>query len=308
MSLDLFDTLTHIMGYAQSQEVFDTFADIIYSELQRLNQLFDAFNEYPNINNIKTINNNAGIKPVEVHPDLLDMIKAGINAYHITHGTVNIAIGPVTAIWRVFIKADEAQLPDMDALFTANQLTNITNIIIDEPNNTVFLSHTGMMLDVGSLGKGFAIERATQKAIEAGFSSFVLSVGGDIRTANAPPVGERPAWLVGIQHPNQPDEIIDTLLINNDAVFTSGDYLRYFMYEGTRYHHIIDPNTLMPANTASSATVIHPCATLAEILSLAVFILDIDTAKGLLAQHNAEAMWVLPDGTVVATEGYGRFR
>ena len=121
VSLELFDTVTHIMGYARSQEEFDAFVNIMYGELQRLYRLFDAFNGYSDIHNIFTINAEAGIRPVEAHPDLLDMIKTGIRAYHMTDGVVNIAIGPITAIWRTYISSGEASLPDMDALLAADR-------------------------------------------------------------------------------------------------------------------------------------------------------------------------------------------
>jgi thiamine biosynthesis lipoprotein len=188
----------------------------------------------------------------------------------------------------------------MEALRAADRFTDINGIIIDEENGTVFLSHAGMALDVGSIGKGYALERAVQKAIDAGFASFILSVGGDVRAANGPPGGNGNAWRIGVNDPIHPGAIIDTLSVADHAVFTSGDYLRG--------PHIIDPRTLMPADTVRSATVIHPDGIMAEILSLAVFILDIGTAKELLASHGAEALWVMADGSVVTTEGFGRYR
>jgi len=304
VSLELFDTVTHIMGYARSQEEFDAFVNIMYGELQRLYRLFDAFNGYSDIHNIFTINAEAGIRPVEAHPDLLDMIKTGIRAYHMTDGVVNIAIGPITAIWRTYISSGEASLPDMHALRAADRFTDINGIIIDEEKGTVFLSHAGMALDVGSIGKGYALERAVQKAIDAGFASFILSVGGDVRTANGPPGGNGNrngnAWRIGVNDPIHPSAMIDTLSVADLAVFTSGDYLRG--------PHIIDPRTLLPADTVRSATVIHPDGITAEILSLAVFIMDIGTARELLANHGAEVLWVMADGSVISTEGFGRYR
>jgi thiamine biosynthesis lipoprotein len=217
------------------------------------------------------------------------MLQTGIAFYHETHGAVNIAIGPVTALWR-------EGTPDMPALLAANAFTHIRDIVINEEEGTVFLPYAGMRLDVGSIGKGYAIEQAVQRTVDAGFTSFVLSVGGDILAAGAPRSEGRDAWRVGIRDPFSPGDIIDTVSIKNTAVFTSGDYFRPY--------HIIDPRTLSPAAAFSSASVVHPSATVAEILSLAIFILDIDEGKRLLARYDAEAIWVRADGTVVTTEGY----
>ena len=295
LSFDLFDTLTSVIGYAQSYEEFEYFTSIIYEELKHLNQLFNKFNEYQGLNNIRTINSNAGIQPVEVHPDIMSLIMTGIDAYHKTGGVVNIAIGPITSIWRKYILAGEAVLPCMDALLMANKLTNINDIIIEEENNTVFLRYEGMSLDVGSIGKGFAMELAVQKAVNAGFEAFALHVGGDVHLVGAPLSGDRDAWGIGILDPKIPGEIADVIFAADAAVFTSGDYLRFYKVDGARYHHIIDPRTLMPAVVVSSATVVYPSSTKAEILSLAAFILGVDEGKEL----GFNAIWILPDGTVV---------
>ena len=308
ISLDLFDTLISILGYAESQEGFDYFIQYIYAELYRLHKLLDKFHEHPGINNIKTINNNAGVQPVEVHPDIIEMLMIGIEAYHTTNGAVNIAIGPVTNIWREYISANNIILPCMDKLSAAGELININDIIIDEARNTVFLRYEGMVLDVGSIGKGFAMERAAQKAINMGLESFALIVGGDARLAKGPRGEGRDNWGVGILNPDNPNEIIDAIFAANTAVATSGDYQRFFKVDGIRYHHIIDPRTLMPANTVRSVTVIYPSSIIAENLSLAAFILDINEAKDIIAHFGAEAMWVLPDGTIITTDGFGLYK
>ena len=305
MSIDLFDTLINILGYAETQEDFAYFVQHMYADLYRLHKLFDKFHEHPGINNIKTINNNAGIQPVRVHPDIIELLTIGIEMYHTTKGTVNIAIGPVTNIWREYIFDGNATLPCMDRLTAAGELIYINDIIIDAANNTVFLRREGMMLDVGSIGKGFAMEKAAQKAIDIGFESFALTVGGDARLASGPRgIGDRESWGVGILNPNNPEEIIHAILAANTAVATSGDYQRFFMVDGIRYHHIIDPRTLMPAITVRSTTVIYPNSIIAENLSLAAFIMDINEAKEILAAFGAEAMWVLADGSITATDGF----
>lgn len=296
-TLTIFDSVTSILGYATSQEEFDFFSnEIILQELFHFHRLFNKFNSFDGVNNIKTINENAGIKPVEVHPSIIELLLLGMEAYYQTDGIVNIAIGSVTNIWRQHAVTNT--LPQMDILIEASKLTRIEDVIIDVNASTVFLRHEGMHLDIGSIGKGFAIEKAAQAAIDAGFESFTLSIGGDARITNAPKSEGRYSWGVGVINPENPSEFIEAVFLTNTSIVTSGDYMRYFMVDGTRYHHIINPRTLMPANTARSVTVIYPCSIVAENLSLAAFILPLEEAKILIQSHGAEAIWVLEDGSL----------
>ena len=304
MFLDVFDTITVITGYAQSQEEFTYFSrDVIRTELHRLHQLFDIFHEYEGINNIRTINNNAGIAPVKVDSIIIELLQLSVEAYHISDGLVNIAIGPVTSIWREAIS--EGVVPSMEDLLATERFIDINGLIIDEEMGTVFLQHEGMSLDVGSVAKGFAIELTAQAAIAAGFESFSLSVGGDVRVAEGPRSGGRDTWGIGVENP-EGGGMLDAVFTTNTAVFSSGDYLRYFIADGQRFHHIIDPRTLMPANTHRMVTVVYLDGGMADILSLVAFILDTYEAKEFLAGFEAEAMWMLQDESMVTTPNWGK--
>jgi thiamine biosynthesis lipoprotein len=298
---DVFDTVTIIVGYAKTQEEFDYFTrEVMRAELHRLHQLFDIFNEYHNINNIYTINKYAGIAPVEVDGAIIELLQLSMKAYEMSGGLVNVAIGPVTEIWRE--SAILGVIPSMDALLMAWEFTDINDLVIDEEMSTVFLSYEAMSLDVGSIAKGFAIELATQAAIVAGFDAFSLSVGGDVRVTNAPLSG-REGWGVGVLSPEE-GEMLDVVLATNTSVFSSGDYLRYFVVDNQRFHHIIDPGTLMPATGHRTVTVVYPDATMADILSLMAFILDTDEGKEVLMEFGAKGMWMLEDGTIAITSNW----
>lgn len=306
--LELFNTLSIVIGYADSQEEFDYYRNIIYNELYRLHMLFDIYNEYPGINNIYTINKNAGIAPVEVDPEIIELIKISKEAYNITNGVFNIALGSVLSIWHTHRNAENPTLPSMESLLIANEFTNINDIIIDEENSTIFLRYENMSLDVGSIGKGFAIELAVGRAREAGFESFLLNVGGDVLTANGPP--ERGFWNVGVESPDHSlnaQSVVDVVLADNLAVFVSGDYQRFFVIDGVAYSHIINPKTLMPAYNFRSVTVLHSSAVYSEILSLAAFIMDLEDGLELMARYDAEALWILNDGQIFTSPGYVNF-
>lgn len=310
--IGLFDTHTTILGYATSEEEFSQRIDILNEELTRLHELFDIYNEYDGINNLKTINDNAGIQPIEVDPSIISLINFSKEAYNYTDGLLNIALGPVLTIWHEYrafanINPDLAELPSMEKLKQADNYTNINDIIIDEENNTVFLLHENMSLDVGAIAKGYAVEVIAQKAKDIGLTNAVISVGGDIRTLDGPPVGRR-VWAIGIQDPNRrindTQNTIDTVYVTNNSVVTSGDYQRFFVVDGQVYHHIINPRTLMPLNEYRAVSVIHPDASIANILSTAIFLLPIDEGIEILKSFEAEAIWILNDESIVTTDGY----
>ncbi|MCL2015966.1 MAG: FAD:protein FMN transferase, partial [Defluviitaleaceae bacterium] len=304
--IDLFDTVTIVLGYAQNQAEFDHFANnVIRPELQRLHQLFDIHAEYPGVNNMRTVNNNAGIRPTTVDPIIIELLKLSIDAYEQTQGAVDITLGGVIDVWRDAI-ANTRTVPSMADLQAANQIRGVDQIIINEQNSTVYIP-AGMVLDTGGIAKGFAVEHTAQLAESAGFAAFTLSVGGDVRVTAGPRGGNRDVWGVGVQNPENTGEILDAIFITHNSVFSSGDYQRFFEVNGVRYHHIIDPQTLMPARHFRATTIIHPNGAIADILATAAFILDIETAKQVVSNLGAEALWILHDGTIITTDGYSQF-
>ncbi len=183
--LDVFDTRTEIVGFAKSKDEFAKDAQLIKDELIRYNKLYDIYNDYPGVNNIKTINDNAGVKPVKVDPDIISLIEFSIDTYYETDGAVNIALGSVLSLWHKermigMDDPDRAKLPDEDELKKAALHTDITNIVIDRENSTVFLSDPDMSLDVGSTGKGYAMQRVLEYAREKELNNILLSLGGNI--------------------------------------------------------------------------------------------------------------------------------
>ena len=161
--LMLFDTVTRIVGYANDKEEFTRYVNIIHSNLEEYHQLYDIYNDYEGVNNIKTINDNAGIKPVKVDKRLIDLIKFSINLYEKTNGQTNIAFGAVLKIWHKYRTEgiedpENAALPSEEELRNASMHTNIQDIIIDDELSTVFLKDPMMSLDVGAIAKGYATE------------------------------------------------------------------------------------------------------------------------------------------------------
>jgi len=309
----LFDTHAEIVGYAVNKAEFIRHAQEIYDELMVYSKLFDIYNNYENMNNLKTVNDNAGIAPVAVDEKIIAFLKFCADAYYNTDHTVNIAMGSVLSIWHDFREAGTADpagasLPGMGELQAAALNMDIDNLIIDGANKTVYLRNKGMSLDVGAIAKGYAAGIAAADAKAAGMASALLDIGGNVVAVGKPLDGERDRWGVGIQDPRADaggsTGIIDTVFVNDCAVVTSGDYQRFYTVGNVRYNHIIDPQTLMPARKYASVTVIAADSGLADELSTALFIMDEPQGREVCMRNNAEAIWVYPDGAVSYTDGY----
>ena len=311
MIFGAFDTGIMIRLFAQTQEDFDRFNQIIRDELTMLHTLFDIYNTYTGINNIRTINLNAGNTPVQVDQKIIDLIKMGKESYRKSGGAVNIALGSVLTLWHDFRSGVIPDPPTEAELAEAALHTNITDIIINEAESTVFLQNPYMSLDVGGIAKGFALEHVAARLRAEGFRSGIISAGGDVRAIGSPFDG-RDYWAVGIEDPIDRDgvvfgEHIAVVEIADIAIFTSGSYARFIVHDGMRLHHIIDPATLWPADRFASVTVIHDCAKMAEILSTALFILPKDCGQNLLDNYGGEALWVLYDGTTLMSPNFEQF-
>ena len=310
--LGVFDTVIQFMGYAKVDKDFVALAKNGEARFIVLNQLFDIYNDYPGINNIKTINDNAGIKPVEVPQEVIDLLLFSIEWYHKTGGVVNIALGPVLKIWHEYRDAgindpEHSELPPIEKLREAEKYTNINKIIIDKDKKTVYLSDKNMSIDVGAIAKGYATEVVAKDLQSMGYTSFIVSSGGNVRIIGAPLDGVRKKWGIGIQDPNgnvyDPEDYMDTVFTEGGSVVTSGDYQRYYIVDKIKYHHLIDPTTLMPANYYRSVSILTENSGEADFLSSTLFLLPYDESRRLAdSLDGVEALWIMADGTIQVTD------
>ena len=179
--LELFDTVTSIVGYAETEEEFEKITAKIYDQLETYHQLFDIYNDYEGIHNIKTINDQAGISPVEVDPIMIEFLQDCKEYYDMTDGVVNVAMGSVLSLWHETRNAgindpENAKLPDEKALKEAAKHCSFDTVIIDEESSTVYLEDPEQSLDVGAIAKGWA----TQRVCENAPTGLLVSVGGNV--------------------------------------------------------------------------------------------------------------------------------
>ncbi len=314
---DVFDTVTQVIAYCDSEEEFTAQMDALHADLVEYNQLYDIYNDYDGVTNIKTINDNAGIAPVTVDDKILGMLELAQTMYDTTGGKLNIALGSVLNIWHNYREAALAddndsnnQLPTQEELDAAAQHCDIANLIIDEDAKTVYLADPAMSLDVGSVGKGYAVEQAAQAAEARGLTSALISVGGNLRAIGTKPDGSQ--WVGGVENPWNSSEVytdgsstVAAVKMSGLSLVTSGDYQRYYVVDGVRYHHLIDPATLWPAAYFDGVSVLAPDSGVADCLTTGLFCLPLEEGKQLVESlDGVEALWCTPDQQAVASSGW----
>ncbi len=305
-----FDTVSYVYDYAgDSAERFDDRSAEVSHILQEYHQLFDIYHEYSGVTNLCTLNKAAGGEALEVDAKLIDFLLYAREMYELTNGEMNVMLGAVLRLWHDCREAAEndpasAAIPDEEALRRAAGHTDIDCLEIDPERCTVRIADPEASIDVGALGKGYATERAAEFLEREGAFGYVLNIGGNIRC-----VGDRPdgsGWVTAIRDPQEPDErYACKIRIRDVSCVTSGVYERYFTVKGQRYHHIIDRDTLYPAEYYSSLTVITGDSALADALSTALFCMPVREGMALAESiGGVEVLWIFPDGSRQSTPGF----
>ena len=317
---DIFDTVTTVIAYCEDETEFQQQMEALHADLVTYNQLYDIYNDYDGVNNIKTINDNAGVKPVQVDDRILSMLELALKMYDTTSGKLNIAMGSVLGIWHDYREAaaltesdDDNTLPSQEELEAAAQHCDINDLVIDEANKTVYLSDPEMSLDVGSVGKGYAVEMVCQAAQARGLTSALVSVGGNLRAIGVKPDGSQ--WTGGVENPWNASDVytadssyISAVYMSDKALVTSGDYQRYFVVDGKRYHHLIDPDTLWPAAYHNSVTVLCADSGMADCLTTGLFCMPLEQGLELInSLDGVEALWCTTEGDVVQSSGWENY-
>lgn len=308
---DLFDTAITLTAYCESQEQFDKINGRTRELLSEYNKLFDIYNDYEGVNNVKTVNDNAGVQPIKVDPVLLDLVEFAKQLYTETDGNVNVAFGAVLKQWHLVREAvnngEAAVLPAEEALQAAAAHCNPEDVIVDRTQSTLYLQDPEMSLDLGAVAKGYATELTIKALAAEGYTGIVLSAGGNVRTLGTKP--EAAPWIVAVQNPdgNQAG-YAQVLSVKDLSVVTSGTYERYFELDGVRYHHIINKDSLRPENNYLSVTIVTEDSGLADALSTAVFNMPLTEGQDYVnGREGVEAMWILNDGSQQYSQGFAQY-
>ena len=299
--LDVFDTVTTLRGYEEDEETFRRRSDQVHQALTEYHRLFDIYNDHPG--GLKEVNDHAGLAPVKVETPVLDLLEDCRRDYERTGGKVNAAMGSVLYLWHQAREAglndpEHAALPDMQELREAAQHTSFDTVLIDREAGTVYLTDPQQRLDVGAIAKGWTAQRVSQLLPEG----YMLNVGGNVCTRGSKPDGTK--WNIAVQSPNVGEENLCVVSLAGQSLVTSGDYQRSYTVDGVNYHHIIDPDTLMPSTYWRSVSILCDDSGLADCLSTALFLLPLEEGKALAERFGAEVMWVDAEMNITQTPGF----
>lgn len=281
----LMDTFCSITIVASSREEAKKATEAGFAEIKKLETLLNYFS--PD-SEISAVNRAAGITPVRVSKETLEIVQKAVAVSNVSGGAFDTSIAPVISLWKFSKSTAEQSIPSENEIEGALKLVDFKKIKIDEIRSEIFLEDKGMELDLGGIAKGYAADKAVDAIKAMGIKSALVAIAGDIRGFGLN--SSRNAWKVGIQNPRPEsdsekpwEDIIASLSLENSAISTSGDYQRFFMSNGTRYHHILDSKTGFPTVSGLiSSSVIAPEGYLADGLSTAVFILGVEEGIKLL--------------------------
>ncbi|HKM39447.1 MAG TPA: FAD:protein FMN transferase [bacterium] len=293
----LLDTVVTITAYGSEAEEAVVAA---LAEVRRVGGLLDAND--PD-SEIAAINSKAGFEPVPVGDELFELLERCQYYSALSAGAFDITVRPLVELWA--IGTERESVPTAEKIKQALELVGYGKMVLDRQTQSVFLPEVGMGIDLGGVGKGYAADQAREVLREYGIDSALIDAGGNIWTLGLRPDGKM--WRIGIRHPRPEGKwkAVAVLPSRDLTIVTSGDYERYFIRDGMRYHHIFDPQTGYPAQELLSATIIGESSTEADILSTAVFVLGADRGMAVVKQlPNLTSLIVTPELHVHAAGPY----
>jgi thiamine biosynthesis lipoprotein len=271
----------------------------ISKELGRLENLMSTWKES---SEIQRLNAAAGKKPVPVSAEIRGVLRTARQVSEWTDGKFDVTWGAMSGLWKFDYQNMDGTIPDASEVARRRKLIDYRDLELDEKAGTAFLRREGMNANLGGIGKGYAVDRVRDMLLERGFHDFMIQFGGDLYVAGK--VDDHP-WRLGIQDPRGEDGKIFASLELSDSTFsTSGDYEKFFIKDGRRYHHILDPATGEPTQDSRSVTIVTKNATITDGLSKGVFILGPEAGMALIEKlPDVEGVIVGKDNKVRVSSG-----
>lgn len=250
----------------------DSMKKAVYFALVEVERIQSVMSMQIDTSEISKINSMAGIQPVKVSYETYSIIERSIEYSKKYDGVFDITVGPISERWGFNSDQPVTEIPSNSTIDSLLKLVGYEKIRLIPADTSVYLELKGMMLDLGGIAKGYAVDRASDIMRSKGMKNFIVNGGGDMYVSGYKNISQNQKWSVGIKHPRRENSLLALFEINDMAVGTSGDYERYTIINGKRYHHIFDPKTGWPSKTSQSATTIAPTTEEAVILSKYFFI------------------------------------
>ena len=265
---------------------------IVGAALDEVDRVDRLMSHYRRDSPLSRLNREAASGPVAVEPELLEFLDVCLRWSRESDGAFDVTVGPLMKAWGFF--RDEGHVPGEDELARARALVGYRHVELDPAAGTVRFDRPGVELDLGGIGKGYAVDRVVDLLRRRGMASALVNLGGSsVYGLGAPP--GREAWDVGIQDPTHPGKIALTVKLRDRALSVSGGYARFFEKDGVTYAHIMDPRTGKPVQGILSVAVLTESATDGDALDNVLFVQGLDRARPFLERyHSTEALFFLP--------------
>ncbi len=275
-------------------------ADAAFTEMARLEALFTTYRDDSELSRINAM----APEQVRVSPEVAELTGLALKICRLTEGAFDPTVGPLLKLWDF---VGTGNVPTKEELEGVRRLVGCRYVELERDAMTVRLARKGVRLDLGGIAKGYIVGKAMEVLKKRGIGWAIMNAGGDVTFYSSDP-SER--FRVGIRHPDRAEGLVGTLVVGSGSVATSGDYERYFIKDGVRYHHILDPRTGMPAGGLRSVTVFSRKAYLSDALATALFVMGREKGLELVeAMEGVEAVMVDEDGSIHTTSGLeGAFR
>ncbi len=290
----LLDTVVTLTLYDAAEADLDA----AFKEIRRLGDLLDAYDPFSDLGWLQAA---AGLKPVAVAPETMELLIFAKDMYERTGGYLDVTVGPLIDLWDI---RNGGHYPATEELSAALGLRGMDDLVLDETAGTAYLARPGMRLDLGALAKGYIADKVKELLLSRGVKSAVLDLGRNILLIGEKPGGD--PFSIGVQSPSSSGELLRVLSLRDKSLVTSGTYERYFEHEGRRYHHVLDPFTGFPADRDLAAvTILSDSSLWGDALSTACLLLGVEEGMKLVDSiPQAEALFVRADGAVVTSAGF----
>ncbi|MEX0312978.1 MAG: FAD:protein FMN transferase [Allomuricauda sp.] len=296
-TMKLMGTRFEITVVAPNEEIGYINIDEAASEVKRIEKIISSWDE-----NSETtlVNNNAGIRPVKVSPELYGLIERAKKISEITEGAFDISYASMDNIWK--FDGTMKGLPSESEIKRSIAKISHEKIILNQEERTVYLKEKGMRIGFGAIGKGYAADKAKELLVSKQVKGGIINASGDLTTWGTKVTGEK--WLVGIANPLSKEKVFSWLPVVESAVATSGNYEKYIIINDKKYSHIIDPRTGYPTSGINSVSVFAKNAELCDALATAVFIMGRDSGIHLINQiDGVEVVVVDSDNKIHKSSG-----
>jgi FAD:protein FMN transferase len=273
--------------------------------LDLVEQLEDQLTVYRDHSEISQLNRTAADRPVAVEPRLFELLALAVDLHRQTKGAFDITAGPLSKIWGFTRRA--GAIPTNDELAASLDLVGSQHLQLDAEQHTVAFLRHGVSINLGAIGKGYALDRCAEQLTDAGIDDVLLHGGNSsVLARGSHAATPRQGWSIGVRNPLRPEQRLGELRVVDQALATSGSGSQFFIHEGQRYGHILDPRTGWPAQGVLSTTVIAPTAALADALSTALYVMGPDEAVEFCREHEEiAALMVCPGEKLGELKMYG---